>query len=283
MEEEIPILETITGEHLERRLNFFFPILFELLDDNKLDWNTVANKFDNKIKEYKAKHEKLKTTFEIQVSFFTLISSALNGAEDGRRLLGFIQKMFEELIELLDKNEKRLIVSNIYGILTNINSDYLNFIGELLALRHFKQSLPFQLIGTEVPLYPENPSGTKIDFQFLNTVTKKIELIEIVNVRLDDGNISNDELIDRIIHQKLKEKLLKKKISKTNRFNLVPVLWGQWDKIRVMEKYYVDRQLTINNITTPICFVPFTDQQGNPVYRTGTIDTMFTNTKVEFP
>lgn len=35
-------------------------------------------------------------------------------------------------------------------------------------------------------------------------------------------------------------------------------------------------------MTTPICFLPFTDQKNNFIHRTGSIDTIFENTTVSF-
>ena len=74
-------------------------------------------------------------------------------------------------------------------------------------------------------LYPDNPKSTKIDFQFRNKETDKIELIEIVNIMLDDKNTATDELIERLIHQKIRQKLFKRKLVIQISLILFPCYW----------------------------------------------------------
>ena len=135
MNEKVIQVETITAENLISRVKLFFPILFELLGNNKIDWHTIAQNFDEKVKEYKAKHEMVQMPFQIPASFYFMISSALTNKDmQWVMLRDFIEKLFEELSDSMDKTEKGLIVNNIYGVIVHQNEEYLNYVGELLAL-----------------------------------------------------------------------------------------------------------------------------------------------------
>jgi len=61
-------------------------------------------------------------------------------------------KLFEELADILDEREKILIKGNIFGMLTNMDLKYLNFLGELSVLHRLKKTLPIKLIATKTPL-----------------------------------------------------------------------------------------------------------------------------------
>jgi hypothetical protein len=70
-------------------------------------------------------------------------------------------------------------------------------------------------------------------------------------------------------------------IKESNAFYLVPVLWGKWDYIRAITTFYEQHAPQFENTSTPVCFIPFTDQEGNPVYKFGTIDAIFENSKIQ--
>ncbi len=217
------------------------------------------------------------STFKIPASFYNIISSAIAKEEQAIRLLDYIQKLFEELTDILDKEEKLLIRANIYGFLTNMDLKYLNFLGELAVLHRLKKTSPLKLIGTEVPVDPMNKNGSKIDFLILNSQTKKEELVEVINIHLTERNISSDDKIEILLSQKIIEKLSKKGLNRHRKFFLVPVLWGQWDEIKVVKEYYSIHKPEFPNTIIPSCFVTFTDPNGARVHRFGTIDTIFNN------
>jgi hypothetical protein len=224
----------------------------------------------------------VKETFQIQSSFFFVITDACVKNEPAAiRFLDFIQKLFEELVDNLDDDEKELIADNILGLFTNIDLKYLNFLGELAVLNHLKKIAPYRLISTEFPLIPGKPDGSKIDFQLLNTETRETVLIEIVNIHLGDKNTSDNEKIERLLSQKINEKLLSTGIKESNRFHLIPVLWGQWPEIKLVEAYYRTHNPKFENTTQPVCFMTFEDENGGMVHKFGTIDSIFANTGVK--
>lgn len=263
---------------IENRLKIYFPILFELLDGNKINWKKAKKVFTRKFQEYEARQAATNSGFRIEASFYNIISSAINKEPGAIRLLDFIQKLFEELTDGLNRPEKKLIKDNVFGFLTNMDMKYLNFLGELCVLNHLKRVSPYKLIDTEVLLIPEKKDGSKIDFKFLNTETKKDVLVEIVNIHLNEKNTADEVSIENMLTQKIGEKLLKKGITQNKGFNLIPVLWGQWTEIKVIGKYYEAKKTKFANTTTPVCFMTFTDQNGVMVHKFGTIDTIFENT-----
>lgn len=265
---------------IENRLREFFPVLFELLDNNSIDWNTVNKAFTKKFEYYQQHQAKKETPLRIQASFYNIITDAIKNDKGAVRLIDYIQKLFEELTNLLDREEKTLIKGNIFGMLTNMDLKYLNFLGELSVLHRLKKTLPIKLIATESPLEKGQRDGVKIDFLISNIETNKCHLVEVVNIHLNDKNTLDADAIKNLLHQKIGEKLSKKGLKRVGDIHLIPVLWGQWNDIKQVVDYYSFDKPQFENTTTPVCFMTFTDQKGVMVHKFGTIDTIFENTTV---
>jgi hypothetical protein len=263
--------------NIQEKLKIYFPILFELLNNNKIDWKMVEKTFFKKYEQYQKKHKKINSTFQIEASFYSIITAAIKKEQPAIMLLDYIQKLFEELADNLDDTEKREIKSTIFGFLTNIDTKYLNFLGELSVLNQFKRRTQFKLVKTEEKLTEIGVNNSTIDFKFFNPTTNGFELVEIVNIHLNKKNTSGDESINILLTQKISEKLLKKGIKENPKFFLVPVLWGNWREIKCIEQYYKKFEPSFQNAGIPVCFVPFTTQEGKLVQKFGTIDTIFAN------
>lgn len=266
---------------IENKLRTYLPVFFELLNNNSFDWVEVDKCFDRTAGKYMERHEKTKTTFQIEAALVIIIKrSQVDKEPDAIRLFEFIRNLFEQLADLTTPDEKKLIVPALFGLLTNVDMKYLNFLGELAVLCLLKMRLPLTLLETERPLLLDKPKGPKIDFHLQNRDTGQEHLIEIVNIRLDEKNTASDDAIERLLDQKIRLKLLKKGIDKDSSFLLFPVIWGGWDKVKRIADYYKQKSPKFENTAIPSSFVPFTEPSGKPVYKFGTIDTLFKNAAI---
>lgn len=263
--------------NIQEKLKIYFPILFELLNNNKIDWKRVEKTFFKKYELYMQKHKIVNSSFQIEASFYSIISAAIKKEKPAIMLLDYIQKLFEELTDKLDDAEKKEIKNTIFGFLTNIDTKYLNFLGELSVLNQFKKRTAFKLIKTEEKLLEVGSNNSTVDFKFLNPTTSGFEFVEIVNIHLNEKNTTCDNSINILLSQKISEKLLKKGIKENAKFFLVPVVWGNWREIKLIELYYERFKPIFQNTGIPVCFVPFTTHDGKLVQRFGTIDTIFAN------
>jgi len=267
---------------IQNKLKTYFPVFFELLNNNPFDWFEVDECFGRKADEYMARQKKTDGTFPIQASLLIIIRRAVIEKEpDAIRLFEYMRNLFEQLADRTTAEEKKLITPALFGLLTNVDMKYLNFVGELSVLTLLKMRLPLTLLETERPLLLNDPDGTKIDFHFLNRNSCREYLTEMVNIHLTQKNTFSDEYIERLLDQKIRGKLLATGIDKNKTFLLYPVLWGGWDKIKVVADYYRDKNPQFENTSIPVGFVPFSDEHGQPVYKFGTIDTIFVNSTAQ--
>ena len=256
------------------RLKSYIPSLFELLEDNELNWKTIEKRFEGKFTELEKKYEQTGKPVTTKASFYGIITAAIQGENSALYLFDFIDKLFQELTDNLTTSERKLIKKNIFDLLVSMDEKYLNYLGELALLNQIIKSGNYRLLDVEEPLGSKN-EGSSVDFKLLNTNSMSEMLVEVVNVHLTDNNTKNSYEIQRLLEQKLREKYLKTAKKSTIEFHLAPILWGSHKWIKRILDHYQNESVTLRNILTPSCFIPFTDSKGNSVYKFGTIDTIF--------
>lgn len=245
------------------RLRQYFPIFFELLGDNRLNWKTVEKTLAQKIEQWKQKSNG--NTIRVEASFYNLITAAREGNTQAAGHVDFIKKLFEELIRTLDAGERKLVVPALFGMLSNIDNKFWNFVGELLVLNSFKKRTQLKLADVEVPATPSRPDGPRIDFQFFDKEKVSPLLVEVVNVHVHGCADWTDDQIHHIVHQKIEHKLNKTGIKSNQNFWLVPVFWGSFSDLVRVNSLYVSRDIHFKNTTEPSSFVSFSI--GNSIER----------------
>jgi hypothetical protein len=256
------------------------PEFFKLLDNNGLDWTTVHECFANRGNQYHQRHRTTGKTFQIEASIYNVITESLRGEADALRMLGFMKELFINLASKTTLEEKTFLTPALFGLLTNIDAKYRNFLGELAIINRLKNEWPVTILQTERPLILSEPEGPKIDFHLVNRDTQKEWLIEVVNFTMKESNTVSDQKIRTFLKRKINHKLRDTGIKKSKAFILTPVVWGNWDKIKILADYYQRFNPKFENTIIPSTFVPFSDNNGVAVYKFGSLDTIFRNSSV---
>jgi len=265
---------------IQGKLRRTLPEFFELLDGNELNWDEIHKCFASRGNQYHKKFEETGETFRIEASLYNIITASINGEHDALRMYDFMKALFLNLTAKTTSDEKKYLTDALYGLLTNVDAKYRNHLGELAVLNKLKNEWPVTLLQTERPLILSEPKGPKIDFHLLNRDTKKEWLVEVVNFTVTEENTVSDNKLRTFLKRKIKQKLSDTGIAKSKEFQLSPVVWGNWDKIKILADYYEHYQPKFENTLIPCTFVPFTDSMDQPVYRFGSIDTIFQNSTV---
>jgi hypothetical protein len=263
-----------TDFDIERHLRIRFPEFFHLLSNNPIPWRKVNKVYANQAAVYGERLERTGSTFPIEASLYNIIMLTLQGDAEAGRNFDYIKQLFTELQGSLSAYERKEIVPALYGMLTNVNMAFRNFLGELSVLNLLKRQA-YTLLKTERPLIPSEPKGIKIDFHLRQEKTKKEYLVEIVNFRLDNDNTASADAITAVLEEKIVGKLLDTGILRSNKFYLYPVVWGNWEYILRLLAYYQTVKPRFTNTTAPLALVPFTTETGELVHIFGTIDTIF--------
>lgn len=225
-----------------------FPVFFELLGENRLNWKTIERVLSQKMDASTtlAQYNRIEDR-----SFYTLLHEASGGDSEAELHLFSINKLFEELIERLDSIERKLIVPTLFGLLANVDNKFWNFVGELLILNSFKAYGNLRLLAVEVPSSVTSPGGPRIDFQFHDSQNSTTLLVEVVNVHMRGCVHWTDEQINHILHQKMQHKLNKTNITGDSNFSLVPVFWGSYEDRQRIHSLVQSGDLKFENILEP--------------------------------
>ncbi len=259
--------------NIKDNLRQYLPSIFLLLNENNIDWKNITIKYQ---KELNSRFLKLndakkngKETIQIEACLFDIITRVAVSDISFFNLLKFFDDLFINLAAKTTEAEKKLLRTTIYNLLINTDTKYLNFIGELAVLNNLKNT-GFELLQTEQPLTSSKES-TKIDFTVKQN--NKILLVEVYNIHLPEAiNLDYNEIERRLI-QKITDKLEKKQKKSDKIFYLVPVLWGEYEAIKLVNNYYIKSKREFNNTMYPSAYVSFNCKDGKKsIVKFGTID-----------
>lgn len=239
----------------------------------------ITRGFERKLLEQTKRYEAKGEPVLVEVSFYGLIVAYAKGKKEAESFLDFLETLFELLDDRLSDSEKLLIRGSITGVFSNIDLKYLNFVGELAVLNHFKQNITCVLGATEYPHDLKKPNGPKIDFRLLSPGTADALLVEVVNIRIYEASIWGEAKIKNVITQKISEKLGRKGIRKEANFLLIPVLWGSYEDIQSIMSFYERDQPKFQNTSIPFGYVAFRDQSGKASHLFGPIDRVLNELK----
>lgn len=96
------------------RLQAYLPSLFELLDENKINWKTIERNFHKRFNLLSKQYEVTQEPIRIEASLYDIIAAALQGKREAFNLLDFIDKRLQELSQRLSSDEKRMVRKNVY-------------------------------------------------------------------------------------------------------------------------------------------------------------------------
>jgi hypothetical protein len=244
---------------VEQRLKEYFPILFDLLDGQRIDWKSINRKFG----EVFAKREKNfnnDITDKVQANFYDIISESLNENKQAIRMLNFFRTLLQDLNRVLSIDDKLKIKKTLFNLLIEFDLNYLNYIAELAVLYTFINSKQYHLNRIESPL----GNNSKIDFLLDKSDGTGSVLVEVVSIR--PMNFPNTTFeIKKMLEEKLGDKIhLKTKGSvEYLKFFLVPVVWGSAEDLKNVANFFKNgNKINIPNVTELLAYCTFSSEDS---------------------
>jgi len=249
-------------------LKRYIPSIFLLIDENKISWVGITKRFTKAFEKRKKEYYNNGMSLIVELDIYGLIIQAYEGQKDAQRLFVFLDNIFRSLGKRLNRKEKSLIRENMYNVLTNMDRNYLNFVGELAVLDYLVKR-EFTLLGAEVLLNPKAKTGVKADFCFHHKKTNKNLLIEVVNIHLSADQTKSRESVEYIFKRKVCKKYNETAKDSSSSFWLIPVFWGFVEELEQVKMYFDKRIYDERNILDPFCFVGFEDKEGKHLAKFG--------------
>ncbi len=257
---------------VKENLKLFIPALIEFVDGQDFPWGKIDKLFSDKITDRIS--ESNGETIVVEASIYDIIVAAKKQNSSAIGLLDFLNKLFEELTDTLDSDEKSLIKSNVKQMLISLDSKYLNFLGEIATLNNLIKSNVYRLVDIEHKI----ANGKSIDFKLRHIEQNKFLLVEIVNIHLDSNRVDdNADAIRKFLTHKLSEKIKSKKARLNNDFSfyLIPVIWGGWKDIKIYSEFFKSNKLDLPDVIEPVSYLTYTDNAGYYEHYFKTISNLF--------
>ncbi|RZK44672.1 MAG: hypothetical protein EOO61_02950 [Hymenobacter sp.] len=257
---------------VKENLQQAIPSLVVLLDVKSFPWDKIERLLNKKFAERVA--ECKGESIIVEACIYDVIVEARKQMPQAIRLLHFISKLFEDLAITLEATEKPLIKRTIQQMLESFDLKYLNFVGELAALNALLKSGNYQLVSLEDKM----PNGKFVDFKLKQVGQDKFLLVEVVNIHLDSSKVVDDaEAIRKRLMHKLSRKIEDKRTGLDNnvQFHLIPVVWGDWQDIKIYSEFFKAHKLELPEVTEPVAYLNLHDSEGYCEHHFGRVSTLF--------
>ena len=137
--------------------------------------------------------------------------------------------------------------------MTEVDKNYLNFIGELTVLNEILKAKKYELKNVEEKI--KSNRNASADFLFLDKATSLELLIEVVNIHLESWELKDEELVFNHITSKVTEKIKNKFTGAARPFCLQPVIWTKnIDDIHFLKKLYCKKVTLTENVNSPYVY-----------------------------
>lgn len=260
---------------IQERLKIYTPYLFKLIEGQDIAWKDINKNFTIDFEENKRKFFENGGYLKVEMTFYQLISSALNNRAEAIHLFIYINVVFKGLAEHLSEPQRRMVGTIVRNLLKNFTLDYMNSLGELFVLNKLIITGSYRLDNVEYKM----SNGKRVDFNLYSYELKRNQFVEIVNIRLDASKLESDTSIKNYLLKKFWDKISNQTRKFTSDFDflVVPVLWGAAKDLEKVSKFYKNaNSIQIHGVAEPFAYCCWADELGeNTRYEFDRISELF--------
>jgi len=265
----------------------YCPTLVAFYGPNSRNWKKIEGGFARRLALLGSKISSRTGEIQTDTTIFDLLQRASDGHKPEAAFLRFIDSIVSELVSILDKtHHPRLRKSILHPLLFNFGKDnlqskYLEPVGELVSLRQLLKYPRFQLQQIEF-----NPRGAKdgerIDFCFRDTISSTLLLVEVLNIEIKKEHLSSAARIKDHLYTKVKDKIADKTKSlnklgiKLPNLSFLVILWC-FDLKRLADLYphYLIAENEFEYPLLEFCtFAQRVDAMNNYTFVFGTVESV---------
>ena len=215
----------------------YMPSFLRLLGTREISWQSIDKNLQTYIEKAKLEFNETKSTLKREATFYSIIMSKAKGDGLGEAQFDFYDQLFTGLHAVLSPEEQDMLSGILRSVLTQLEKDYLNFIGELSVLYFYKINAGFQLLKVEEKIF--DSKNISADFKFLNPASGNQFLVEVVNIHLEQRDKLTLELLEKVIGRKLGDKLKSKDVIAKRNMSLQPLIWCKnFEQLKQVSNYY---------------------------------------------
>jgi len=243
--------------NVENFLQLQMPNLIKILGDHKISWTSVNGILERHINNVRDEYNLTEKIIKKDANFYSILVERIKGTGKSDGMFDFFNKLFGSLYEILTEKEKIKINKIITSVLTSVNKDYLNFIGELATLNKFMLTNQYELLNIEEPIHEGN--NLTADIFLKNKTTEKEILIEVLNLHLEIKEFKEFSNLEYHLKSKLEKKKKDKGVENSIKVIVIqPVIWTKDEvQLNFVREFYSKTKFEIENVNEPLVYVTF--------------------------
>lgn len=254
-------------------LKEYVPSLFNFPIEN-IGWRGINEDF---LEHYNKRLLRLEgqDSINVEANFYDVIGKVLDKDPRFERLLGFLNYVLERLSANLSKKSKGLVVGTVTKVLTNFDTRYLNFVGELAVLNNIVESGNFELLRVESPIGHGKKKAEFLLKKKDNGTEFMLEVLNIHSYKFESDNDGLKKFFDDRAEKKIKQKLGNQ--SKSD-FVLAIVVWTSADQLSILNSFFKQGYKISSSrayVLEPLVYVNQHNQDGYTKYLFGTVSSIF--------
>lgn len=240
---------------VQRFLKSYMPDFYNLVVVQSISWKGINSIFTKHINRIKAEYAQTQQTVVKDATFYSIVISNISQDGKGDGMFDFFNTLFKSLSTHLNQVEKKLIRKILYKILTEVDRNYLNFIGELGVLNDFMSTGEYHLLKVEEKIKPD--SNDSADFLLLDKKLHSELLVEVINIHLEERTLTDEVSTKNHIDSKLNKKIIDKFTDSNRKFSLQPVIWTKHlNDVGFLKLMYSKLQMP-DNVQSPFVYFTF--------------------------
>ncbi|HRN41038.1 MAG TPA: hypothetical protein PK649_03070 [Vicingus sp.] len=239
-------------------LEDYMPNLIKLLGNQNISWNDINKGLQNHLANIR---EEIDVSNDSKVhkhtTFYSFITGHISGKQETVAEFNCFNQLFSTLYERLSKDELKHLHKMIKPVLTNFDYNFRNFIGELATLNAYKSTGKYTLLNIEEKVYSQN--NVSADLYLKRNEDNKDFLVEIVNIHLEQQEISNFDKLKCYLKSKI-DKKIKETFFKSPKCDIYiqPVVWVKdIEQIKLVSEFYKRNILNIENVFIPMTYLTY--------------------------
>jgi len=258
--------------YAKENVALFLPALIYFTNHSDFPWKRINDLFNQKLEE--RNEEAQGETIEVKATVFDIMVAAKKGNKTARGLLLYLNRLFNDLSQLLAVAQRQMVFTNIKNLLTRLDWRFYDYLGEIGILFNLLSTNKYRLLRVEEGI----GNGKTLDFTIQDISTSTVQLVEVYNIHLDSEKVEADPTaINAFLTKRLTDKITDKQKKRDTpiEFTLVPVLWGGVKELRVYSQYFQEHQLDIPNVHEPFAWLQFSDDKDYYAHRFARITNLF--------
>jgi hypothetical protein len=249
------------------------PSLVRLLGEQNIAWSSINKNLLKYINEVKVEFISTKIPIEREATFYSILVRKFFGKGDTDAMFDFYDKTFVSLNKVLTEIEKKPLHRMISKVLSNLNHNYLNFIGELATLNKFMDTGEYHLNDIEKIIHPEKNKGA--DISLIRKMDNIEVLIEVLNIHLETKKFENYDQLEYHLQSKFENKSKDKFINPKIIIFIQPIIWtSDLEQLNMVCKFYSETNFKMENVIVPMSYLTFKHTDGKFEHRFESLKTI---------